>query len=211
MIRLRSRKHSPPAPPLTVPRINSRVALLTDGARYTARLDDIEPGHLVVAAPDVHMTPDRPVLVEWRDPTGVWQLPTAVAETREAPFDTIVLRPTGPAECISESQVASPGGGMRVTARAVETAAFPHGARIPITSLQLAGDRIAFWTIMPLRPGDHVELTAHTADGITLRAGLVVAQVLSTEGSWLSRMDCDAENPTAPAIARLVAGLLAAA
>jgi hypothetical protein len=34
---------------------------------------------------------------------------------------------------------------------------------------------------------------------------------MSTEGSWLSRMDCDAENPTAPAIARLVAGLLAAA
>ena len=116
----------------------------------------------MVAAPDVRMTPERPVLLEWRDPTGVWQLPAAVTETREAPFDTIVLRPTGPAECISESQVASPGGGMRVTARAVETAVFPHGARIPVTSLQLAGDRIAFWTIMPLQPGDHVELMART-------------------------------------------------
>ena len=124
-MKLRSRKPQP-APPLTVPRINSRVALLTDGARYTARLDDIEPGHLVVAAPDVHMTPERPVLVEWRDPTGVWQLPTAVTETREAPFDTIVLRPTGPAECISESQVASPGGGMRVTARAVADLGLPE-------------------------------------------------------------------------------------
>ena len=51
---------------------------------------------------------------------------------------------------------------MRVTARAVETAVFPNGARIPVTSLQLAGDRIAFWTIMPLQPGDHVELMART-------------------------------------------------
>jgi hypothetical protein len=82
MIRLRSRKPQP-APPLTVPRINSRVALLTDGARYTARLDDIEPGHLVVAAPDVRMTPERPVQLEWRDPTVVCQLPAAVTETRE--------------------------------------------------------------------------------------------------------------------------------
>lgn len=152
----------------------------------------------MVAAPHVHMTPERPVLVEWRDPTGVWQLPTVVTETRAASFDTIVLRPTGPAECISESQVASPGGGMRVTARAVQTSVFPSGARIPVTSLQLAGDRIAFWTIMPLQPGDHVELMARTADGTTLRAELVFARVLSTEGSWLSRIDCDAENPRRP-------------
>ena len=209
MMKLRSRKPQP-APPLTVPRINSRVALLTDGARYTARLDDIEPGHLVVAAPDVHMTPERPVLVEWRDLTGVWQLPTAVTETREAPFDTIVLRPTGPAECISESQVASPGGGMRVTARAVETAVFPHGAgsRSRRCSWPATGSRSG--RSCPLQPGDHVELMAAHRRGNTLRAGLVVAQV-HTEGSWLSRMDCDAENPTAPAIARLVAGLLAAA
>jgi len=66
---------------------------------------------------------------------------------------------------------------MRVTARAIETAVFPSGARIPVTSLQLAGDRIAFWTIMPLQPGDHVELMARTSDGAQLRAGLVVAQV----------------------------------
>src|SRR5262249_25126390 len=103
MIRLRSRKPQP-APPLTVPRINSRVALLTARARHPARLDDMEPGHLVVAAPDVRMTPERPVLLEWRDPTGVWQLPASVTETRELPFDAIVLKPTGPAECISETQ-----------------------------------------------------------------------------------------------------------
>ncbi len=211
MMRLRARKSAPLAPPLTVPRINSRVALLADGARYTARLDDIEPGVLVIAAPDVLMTPERPVLLEWRDPSGVWQLPTVVTEMRDDPFDCVVLRPIGPSECISESQISAPGGGMRVTARAIETSVFPQGARIPVTSLQLVGDRIAFWTTMPLRTGDHVELMARTADGATLQAGLVVASVHTTDGSWLSRMDCDAENPAAPAIARLVAGLLAAA
>ena len=211
MIRFRPRRaQQRPAPPLTIPRINSRVALLTDGARYTGRLDDFEPGHLILAVPDALFSPERPVLLEWRDAGGTWQMPCIVTRTREEPFPVVAIRPTGASECISESHHASPSGDMRITARAVETARVPAGTRIPVTSLQLAGDRIAFWTILPLDAGDHVELMARTADGEVLRAGLVVAQVNASGGSWLARVDCDAENPFAPAIGRLVAYLLAA-
>jgi hypothetical protein len=211
MIRFRPRRaQQRPAPPLTIPRVNTRVAILTDGARYEGRLDDIEPGHLVVAAPDALMTPERPVLLEWQDAGGIWQMPCLVSESRQKPFPVVSLRPSGRSECISESNVDAPGGAMRVSARAVEAARIPAGTRVPVTSLQLAGDRIAFWTILPLEAGDHVELMARTAGGAVLRAGLVVAQVNGTSGSWLARIDCDAENPHAPAIGQLVAHLLAA-
>ncbi len=212
MIRFRPRRaQQRPAPPLTIPRVNSRVAILTDGARYEGRLDDVEPGHLVVAAPDAIMTPERPILLEWQDAGGVWQMPCLVSSTREMPFAVVKLRPSGRSICISESHVDAPDGGMRVTARAVEAARIPAGTRVPVTSLQLAGDRIAFWTILPLEAGDHVELMARTATGGVLRVGLVVAIANRTAGSWLARIDCDAENPHAPAIAQLVAHLLAAA
>jgi hypothetical protein len=211
MIRFRPRRaQQRPAPPLTIPRLNTRVALLTDGARYTGRLDDFEPGHLIVAVPDGLFSPERPLLLEWRDAAGTWQMPCIVSDSREEPFPVVALRPTGASECISEAQVSAPAGDMRVTARAVETDRIPTGTRIPVTSLQLAGDRIALWTILPLAVGDHVEIMARTPEGETLRTGLVVAQVNRSGGSWLARVDCDAENPFAPAIGRLVAHLLAA-
>jgi hypothetical protein len=199
------------APPLHVPRINSRVALLADGARITGRLDDIEPGVLVVAAPDLLMTPERPVLVEWRDDAGIWQLPCVVADARDEPFTAVTLRPVGASTCISESQVEAPGGGLRVSARALQSSRVPAGTRVPVTSLQLAGDRIAFWTILPLVPGDHVELVARTADGDAMRVGLVVAQRHAGAGSWLGRVDCDAESPSSASVGKLVAILLSAA
>jgi hypothetical protein len=213
MIRFRPKRPRETPPPLHVPRINSRVVLLADGARYTARLDDIEPGHLVVAAPDALMAPERPLLLEWRDQAGLWQLPCLVTETRERPFTVIALRPTGASECVSEAQVvaADGAGGVRVAARVTEAGHLPIGTRIPVTSLQLAGDRIAFWTIVPLAPGDHVELTARTPDGESLRMGLVAAQIHVANEGYLQRIDCDAENPYAPAVGRLVAHLLAAA
>jgi hypothetical protein len=211
MIRFRSRSKNP-RPPLTVPRLNGRVAVLADGARYGGRLDDVVPGALVVAAPDAAFLPDRPVLLQWRDDAGAaWQLPCTVSETRELPFPTTTLRPTGASECISEAQVDVPGGGLRVTARTAQSSRLPAGTRVPVTSLQLVGDRIAFWTILPLQPGDHVEVSAREADGSLLHVGLVVASVHASASSWLARVDCDVENPYAPAVGRLVAQLLAAA
>jgi hypothetical protein len=213
MIRFRPKRPRETPPPLHVPRINSRVVLLADGARHTGRLDDIEPGQLVVAAPDALMSPERALLLEWRDQAGLWQLPCLVTETREQPFTVVALRPTGASECISEAQVvnADGAGGLRVAARVMEADHLPLGTRIPVTSLQLAGDRIAFWTIVPLAPGDHVELTARTPDGESLRMGLVAAQIHLATAGYLQRVDCDAENPYAPAVGRLVAHLLAAA
>ena len=210
MMRLRSRSKTPP-PPLTVPRLNGRVAILADGARYGGRLDDVVPGALVVAAPDASLVPERPVLLEWRDDAGsTWQLPCMVAEAQAMPFPTTTLRPSGASECISETQVDSPDGGLRVTARTAQSSRLPAGTRVPVTSLQLVGDRIAFWTILPLGPGDHVEVMAREADGSILHVGLVVAHVNASPTSWLARIDCDAENPYAPAVGRLVARLLAA-
>jgi hypothetical protein len=208
ILRLLSRRPAPP--PLVVPQVNAKVAVLADGARYGGRVDDIRNGCLVVAAPDAHLARERPVLVEWRDEAGVWRLPGMVRESLDEPFPTTWIRPTGHSECISEGQVDSPSGGLRVSARLVASNRLPVGTRIPISTVQLAGDRLAFWTIVPLGPGDHVELSMRTARGEVVRAGLVVAEVHSQPGSFLGRVDCDAEHPSSPAVARLVEHLLAA-
>ncbi len=208
ILRLLSRRPSPP--PLVVPQVNGKVALLADGARYGGRVDDIRNGCLVVAAPDANLARERAVLLEWRDEAGIWRLPGVVSESLQDPFPTTWIRPTGISECISEGQVASPGGGLRISARLVESYRLPVGTRIPISTVQLAGDRLAFWTILPLGPGDHVELSMRTARGEVIRAGLVVAEVHNQPGSWLGRIDCDAENPSSAAVARLVEHLLAA-
>jgi hypothetical protein len=207
-LRLLSRRPAPP--PLVVPQVNQKVAVLADGARYGGRVDDIRNGCMVIAAPDASLATERAVLLEWRDEAGIWRMPGVVRHSQEEPFPTTWIRPTGHSECISEGQVASPGGGLRISARLVESYRLPVGTRIPISTVQLAGDRLAFWTILPLGPGDHVELSMRTARGEVIRAGLVVAEVHNQGGSWLGRVDCDAENPSSPAVARLVEHLLAA-
>src|SRR3954451_10603151 len=73
MWRLRRAPVAPP--PIVAPPVNTRVTLLVDGARYGGRVDDVEDGALVVAAPDASLAPERPLIVEWRDSAGVWQLP----------------------------------------------------------------------------------------------------------------------------------------
>ena len=80
-------------PPIVAPPVNARVALLVDGARYGGRVDDITEGGLVVAAPDISLPLDRPVLVEWRDAAGLWQLPGEVTDSRLYPFPTTTVRP----------------------------------------------------------------------------------------------------------------------
>jgi hypothetical protein len=206
MIRLRSRR--PPAPPLVVPSVNVRVAILVDGARYGGRIDDALDGSLVVAAPDVRLTADRPVMLEWRDAAGLWRMPATVLSSRSHPWPTTTVRPSGPSECLAESELGQRAT-LRVTARVVESTRFPAGTRVPVTSVQLAGDRIAFWTILPLGPGDHVDLMLRTTDESVLHAGLVVARMHAQPGTWLGRADCDAADPASPVVTRLVAALLA--
>ncbi len=206
MLWLRSRRAAPP-PPLITPTVNTRVAVLVDGARYGGRVDDVGEAGLVVAAPDAQLVAGRPVILEWRDGAGLWHLPAQVVTSRVHPWPTTTLHPTGPSECLGESEVG--GRELRATARIVESPRFPGGTRVPVTSVQLAGDRIAFWTILPLGAGDHVDLLLRTTDGDMLRVGLVVARFATQPGSWLGRADCDAADPASPVVARLVAALLA--
>lgn len=207
MIRLLQRR---PAPPIVTPSVNMRVFLLVDGARYGGRVDDVVDGALVVAAPDASLTAERPVQLEWRDGGGVWRMPGEVLASRSHPWPTTSVRPSGPSECIAETQVGDVGD-LRVTARIVRSQRFPVGTRIPVTSVQLVGDRIAFWTILPVGPGDHVDLMLRTTDGDVLHAGLVVARLHAQPGSWLGRADCDAADPASPVVSRLVAALLTVA
>jgi hypothetical protein len=206
MLRIRSRRA--PAPPLVTPSVNTRVAMLIDGARYGGRVDDVGDGGLVVAAPDVQLLSDRPVILEWRDSAGVWQMPAQVVASRSHPWPTTTLRPIGASECLGETQVGGPAE-LRATARIVESHRFPSGTRVPVTSVQLVGDRIAFWTILPVGVGDHVDLMLRTTDSDVLRAGLVVARFEARSGTWLGRADCDAAQPGSAVVARLVAALLA--
>ena len=205
MLRLRSRRTPPP---LITPSVNTRVALLIDGGRYGGRIDDVGDGGLVVAAPDVQLLSDRPVILEWRDSAGVWQMPAQVVASRSHPWPTTTLRPLGASECLGETQVGGPAE-LRATARIVESHRFPTGTRVPVTSVQLVGDRIAFWTILPVGASDHVELMLRTTDGDVLRVGLVVARFQTKPGTWLGRAECDAAEPTSPVVSRLVAALLA--
>jgi hypothetical protein len=206
MLSFRTRRAA--APPLITPTVNTRVALLVDGARYGGRVDDLADGSLVIAAPDAQLVADRPVLLEWRDSAGVWQMPATVLASRAMPWPTTTLRPTGASECLSETQVGGPAE-LRATARIVESDRFPAGTRVPVTSVQLVGDRVAFWTILPVGVHDHVDLMLRTTEGDILHAGLVIARFTTQPGTWLGRADCDAADPASPVVSRLVAALLA--
>lgn len=205
MLRIRSRRATPP--PLVTPSVNTRVAMLVDGARYGGRIDDVGDGILVVAAPDVELLSDRPLILEWRDSAGVWQMPAQVVASRSHPWPTTTLRPLGASECLGETRVGGPAE-LRATARIVDSQRFPSGTRVPVTSVQLVGDRIAFWTILPVGGGDQVDLMLRTTDADVLRVGLVVARFEAQIGTWLGRADCDAAEPASPGVSRLVAALL---
>ena len=90
--------------PATAPRIY--LCRAADGRRPVRPAHDIQPD--LVPPHHVQML-ERPVLVEWRDPTGVAHC--CDGDRRGARW--IVLRLTGPAEGHRNRQVASPGGGMR--------------------------------------------------------------------------------------------------
>ena len=114
--------------------MNTRVAVLVDGARYGGRVDDVVDGALVVAAPDLSLSVERPVIVEWRDAAGTWQLPGEVSAQRLYPFPTTSVRPTGPSECIAAPAVDA---GLRVAARVIDSGRLPEGTRVPVTTLNL--------------------------------------------------------------------------
>ena len=83
MLKLRRRPASPP--PVVSPGVNTRVSLLVEGIRYGGRVDDAERGTLVIAAPDIQLATERPVMLEWRDAGGVWVMPAEVVELAALP------------------------------------------------------------------------------------------------------------------------------
>jgi hypothetical protein len=204
MLRLRRAPTAPP--PIVAPPVNSRVALLVDGARYGGRVDDVEDGNLVVAAPDVSLSADRPVVVEWRDSAGTWQLPGEVVASRLHPFPTTSIRPTGASEC---SSIAATEAAMRVSARVVDSPRLPEGTRVPVTTLTLRGNRLALWTILPLERGDRLECVARLSDSRIVRVKTTVLNAETQSGTWLVRAECAPEEPNEPAAVALVTALLA--
>jgi hypothetical protein len=186
--------------------VNTRVAVLVDGARYGGRVDDVVEGALVVAAPDLNLSPDRPVMIEWRDGAGTWQLPGEVNAQRVHPFPTTAIRPTGPSECVA--QPTGEGAGVRVSAKVLASARLPEGTRVPVTTLTLRRGRLALWTILPLDRGDRIECVARLGGSHLVRVACTVAAAETQSGTWLVRADCMPDDPNSPAAVALVSALL---
>jgi hypothetical protein len=204
---LRFRRPTAPPPPIVAPSVHTRVTLLVDGARYGGRIDDVVDGTLVVAAPDVSLSVERPVVVEWRDAAGTWQLPGDVAASRIYPFPTTSVRPTGPSECVAPN--AGDGAGMRVSARVVRSSRLPEGTRVPVTTLNLRNNRLALWTILPLDKGDKIECIARLSGSRLVRVLCTVASAESQSGTWLVRAECTPDEPSAPHTVALIGSLIA--
>ena len=138
MLKLRRRPASPP--PVVSPGVNTRVSLLVEGVRYGGRVDDVERGALVIAAPDIQLAAERPVMLEWRDAGGVWVMPAEVVELAPAPVpdDLAAARPA-PSECVSPAAAAD--GPVRLSGRIVESPRLPRGTRVPVTTANVDGGR----------------------------------------------------------------------
>jgi hypothetical protein len=198
MLRLRRGTTAPP--PIVAPPVHTRVTLLVDGARYGGRVDDIVDGALVIAAPDASLSLERPVLVEWNDGAGVWQMPGEVAAARQYPFPTTSVKPTGASECVATPPAETPG--ISVAAKVVSSSRLPVGTRVPVTTLNLRGNRLALWTILPLERGDVVDIVANTGGDRLVKARVRVSHSAPQSGSWLARVACrpDESDPSSAAL-----------
>jgi hypothetical protein len=186
MLKLRRRLASPP--PVISPGVNTRVSIVVEGVRYGGRVDDVERGSLVIAAPDIQLAAERPVMLEWRDAGGVWMMPAEVVESRMHPFPTTSLRPSGASECVSP--VGSGDGPVRLSGRIVDSPRLPRGTRVPITSANVDGSELVLWTILPLERGDIVDIVANTGGDRLVKARVRVSHSAPQSGSWLARVAC---------------------
>jgi hypothetical protein len=176
------------------------VSIVVEGVRYGGRVDDVERGALVIAAPDIQLAAERPVMLEWRDAGGVWIMPAEVVESRIHPFPTTSLRPSGASECVSP--VSGSDGPVRLSGRIVESPRLPRGTRVPVTSANVDGAELVLWTILPLERGDVVDIVANTGGDRLVKARVRVSHSAPQSGSWLARVACrpDASDPSAAAL-----------
>jgi hypothetical protein len=205
MMKLRRRLSSPP--PVVSPGVNTRVSIVVEGVRYGGRVDDVERGSLVIAAPDIQLAAERPVMLEWRDAGGVWIMPAEVVESRLHPFPTTSLRPSGASECVSP--VASGDSPVRLSGRIVESPRLPRGTRVPVTSANVDGSELVLWTILPLERGDIVDIVANTGNDRLVKARVRVSHSSPQSGSWLARVACRPVEQADPSAAALVGAVRA--
>jgi hypothetical protein len=198
MMKLRRRLAAPP--PVVSPGVNTRVAIVVEGVRYGGRVDDVERGALVIAAPDIQLATERPVMLEWRDAGGIWVMPAEVVESRLHPFPTTSLRPSGASECVAPTSGSD--GPVRLSGRIVESPRLPRGTRVPVTSANVDGSELVLWTILPLERGDVVDIVANTGGDRLVKARVRVSHSAGQSGSWLARVACrpDESDPSAAAL-----------
>jgi hypothetical protein len=198
MMKLRRRLAAPP--PVVSPGVNTRVAIVVEGVRYGGRVDDVERGALVIAAPDIQLATERPVMLEWRDAGGIWVMPAEVVESRLHPFPTTSLRPSGASECVAPTSGSD--GPVRLSGRIVESPRLPRGTRVPVTSANVDGSELVLWTILPLERGDVVDIVANTGGDRLVQARVRVSHSAGQSGSWLARVACrpDESDPSAAAL-----------
>jgi hypothetical protein len=198
MLKLRRRLAAPP--PVVSPGVNTRVSIVVEGVRYGGRVDDVERGALVIAAPDIQLAAERPVMLEWRDAGGIWVMPAEVVESRIHPFPTTSLRPSGASECVAPSSGSD--GPVRLSGRIVDSPRLPRGTRVPVTSANVDGSELVLWTILPLERGDVVDIVANTGGDRLVKARVRVSHAAPQSGSWLARVACrpDASDPSAAAL-----------
>jgi hypothetical protein len=207
MMKLRRRPSS--SPPVVSPGVNTRVTLLVEGVRYGGRVDDVERGSLVIAAPDIQLAAERPVMLEWRDAGGVWVMPAEVVSSRLHPFPTTSLRPAGASECVAHA-----GGGdgpVRLSGRIVESPRLPHGTRVPVTTANVDNGELVLWTILPLERGDVLDIVANTGSERLVQARVRVTNSAPQSGSWLARVTCRPAEESDPSAQALVGAIRARA
>jgi hypothetical protein len=183
------------------------VTIVVEGVRYGGRVDDMDRGSLVIAAPDVQLAAQRPVMLEWRDAAGVWVMPAEVVASRIHPFPTTSLRPSGASECVSaDAHGDSP---VRLSGRIVESPRLPRGTRVPVTTANVDGGELVLWTILPLERGDVLDIVANTGGDRLVQARVRVTSSAPQSGSWLARVACRPAEAADPSAAALVGAVRA--
>jgi hypothetical protein len=205
MLKLRRRLAAPP--PVVSPGVNTRVSIVVEGVRYGGRVDDVERGSLVIAAPDIQLAAERPVMLEWRDAGGVWVMPAEVVESRMYPFPTTSLRPSGASECVTPA--AGHDGPVRLSGRIVESPRLPRGTRVPVTNANVDGSELVLWTILPLERGDIIDMVANTGGDRLVNARVRVSHSAPQSGSWLARVACRPVTEADPSAVALVGAVRA--
>ena len=142
----------------------------------------------MIAAPDIQLATERPVMLEWRDAGGVWVMPAEVVESRLYPFPTTSLRPAGASECVSPpASATAPSASPAASSSRPAFRAAPACRSRARTST--AGE-LVLWTILPLERGDVLDIVANTGGDRLEQARVRVTHSAPQSGSWLARVAC---------------------